>query len=83
MLLQVQQHTLAASEEWTRMKNEHPNSADVRATKQLNAVIALMYSLPVTVVGLRLCMLSAGLTHTSTCFLVAVVCSWVALLAGW
>ena len=29
----VQKHTLSASEEWIRMKNEEPNIADVRATK--------------------------------------------------
>ena len=42
-----------------------------------------MYSLPVTLVGLRLCMLGADLTGISTCFVVAMACSWVAMLVAW
>ena len=60
------------------MKNEQPNFADVRATKQLNAIVAIMYSLPLTIVGLRLCMVQAELSHISTSFFIAMVCSWIA-----
>ena len=49
---EVQNHALACYEEWNRMKDSEPNGADVRATLQLNFALALMYSLPVTLVGL-------------------------------
>ena len=39
------------------MKEGPPDTADVRATLQLNFVTALMFSLPVTVVGLQMILL--------------------------
>lgn len=64
------------------MKDSPPNTVDVRATLQLNFVVALMFSLPVTVVGLQLCLLTADLSVISTCFLVATLCSWIAHLVA-
>lgn len=64
------------------MKDEMPNQADLRATKQLNFIVALMYALPITVVGLKLCMMSANLAQISTSFLVAMSFSLMTLFVG-
>ena len=62
MIEQVESHTLSGSDEWSRMKEGPPNKADVRATLQLNFVTSLMFSLPVTVVGLQMILLRADLS---------------------
>ena len=76
---EVQDHALACYEEWNRMKDSEPNAADVRATLQLNFTMSLMYSLPVTLVGLQIVVLEADFTDISTCFLLAAL---VSLLGG-
>ena len=60
------------------MKKGPPDEADVRATLQLNFVVALMYALPITVIGLQLVLIhTTNLTQISKSFLVA---STVALI---
>ena len=68
---QIEAHTLSGTEEWMQMKEGPPNKTDVRATLQLNFVTAMMFSLPVTVVGLQLVLMETDLTAISTSFLVA------------
>ena len=60
------------------MKEGPPNGSDVRATLQLNFIVSMMFSLPVTVVGLQMCLLSTNLQFISTSFTFAMFCSWVA-----
>lgn len=72
VLLQVESYGLAGSDEWNRMKKGAADQADIRATMQLNFVVALMYVLPVTVVGLQLVLMQTpDLTQISKSFLVA------------
>ena len=52
VLVQVESYALAGSDEWNRMKKSPPDEADIRATLQVNFVVALMYALPITVIGL-------------------------------
>ena len=55
------------------MKDIEPNAVDVRATLQLNFTISLMYSVPVTLVGLQIVVLDASFKNISTCFLFAMI----------
>ena len=52
MTRHIEAVTLSGSEEWTRMKESPPDKTNVRATLQLNAIVAFMFSLSVTVAGL-------------------------------
>jgi len=64
------------------MKDAPADQTDVRAVLQLNFVVSMMYSLPVTLVGLQLILLEADLSQISTSFLVAIGFGWLAMIVS-
>lgn len=75
---EIEEMTLSNYDEWLKMRYQLPNVGDLRAVGYLNFLTALMYSLPVTLVGLILISLNAELTQISISFLLATVMSLIA-----
>ena len=83
VLVNVEQYTLAGSDEWIRMKQGPPNENDVQATLHLYFVVSLMYAVPLAIVGLQLVLIGADAFEISKCFLVASSASLVGLILCW